>query len=93
MDIMKWKTLSLIYVANMEIIYWSDRSSSRRRGDGEERVWFVSRVTLVRCEFNFIREHKSLGFISFVYSSYFYKLIVDYMLFKGRQSLILIQQF
>ena len=46
-----------IYVANMDLIYWSVRSSSRIRGD---RVKDVGIVILASCEYHFIRVYENL---------------------------------
>ena len=48
-----------IYVANMELIYWSVRSSNRRGGDGVNRV-DGGIVILAYYKFHFIREHDNL---------------------------------
>ena len=54
MDIMTGEKMSSIYVANMEIIYWSVRSSSWRGGYGV--IGVESGIVVLACyEFHFIR--------------------------------------
>ena len=43
----------------MELVYWSDRSFSRRGGDGVKGIK-EGNLTLARCKFHFIREHENL---------------------------------
>ena len=56
-DILTGKNLSSIYVANMELIYWSIRLSSRREGNGVS-VWII--VILASYKFHLIRVHENL---------------------------------
>ena len=49
--------MSLIYLPNMEIIYWSIRSFSRRGGDGIKVI--KREIVILACYvFHFIREHE-----------------------------------
>ena len=57
-DIMPGEKLSSIYLANMELIYWSVCSFSRRGWDG---VKGVGVVIVARCKFHYIREHEING--------------------------------
>ena len=51
-DVLTGENLSSIQVANMDLIYWSVRSSSRRGGYGEVDG---GKVVLASCEHNFIK--------------------------------------
>ena len=55
-DILTGGNLSSIYVANMDLINWSVRSSSRRGGDGVK----VGVVILASFEFYFSRVNENL---------------------------------
>ena len=55
---MKGEKIKLIKVANMDIFYWSVRSSIRRVGDGVNGVDEI--VILVSHKFNFIRVYDNL---------------------------------
>ena len=56
---MTWKKLSSIYVAKMELIYWSVRSSSRREWEGIKGVEGGA-FNLARSVFLIIREDENL---------------------------------
>ena len=53
---MKGEKIKLIKVANMDIFYWSVRSSIRRVGDGVNGVDGI----VVGYKFNIIRVHENL---------------------------------
>ena len=48
---MKGEKLSSFYVANMELIYWSVHTSSRKGGDWVEGDGWGVIVSLARCKF------------------------------------------
>ena len=56
---MTGKKLSSIYVANMDITYWSVLPSNRSGGDGVKGMEGMYRY-LARYEFHFIRVHNNL---------------------------------
>ena len=58
-DILTGEKLSLIGLANIELVYWSIRSSSWRGGDwvkGKKGVIII----LASCDFHFIRDHNNM---------------------------------
>ncbi len=58
MDILTGEKLLSILVANIDVIYWSVRSSIRRGG---VEVKGADIIILASCELRFIKEHKYLG--------------------------------
>ena len=59
LDILTGKILSSIYLASMDITYWSVRSSSRRGGFGVKGV-NGGIAMLTSCKHHFIRVHGNL---------------------------------
>ena len=53
--------MSLIYFANIDMIYWSDGSSIRRGEDGLKEADMGDIVILASYEFHFINVHESLA--------------------------------
>ena len=60
MDILTVENLSSIKVANIDLINWSVRLSSRKELDELKRGWILGVVISASCEFYFIRVHKNL---------------------------------
>ena len=58
-DVLIVKKLQSILPANMDLIYWSVRSSSRRGFDAVKGV-DEGIIIFARCKFHFIREHENL---------------------------------
>ena len=58
MDILTGENLSSIYVANMDLIYFLARSSSRRGGDGLSLIGDI--VILASCKYHLINIHENL---------------------------------
>ena len=58
-DILTVENLSLIQVANMDLIYWSVRLCSRRGGEGK-RGWMGGNVMLASQEYHIIRVYENL---------------------------------
>ena len=51
--------MSSVEVANIDLMYWSVRSCSRRGGDGI-KVWMGGIVILASSEYHFIRVHEKI---------------------------------